>query len=339
MNLSLVSEGALLHVKDEMFEVVLDQQKSRISPKKISRIVIANHVRLTTDVMNLALNYNIDILILDRLGNVSGRVWHPTMGSTSRIRIAQTQLSQQPFALQCVLSWVAEKMQNQAHYLKQLAAKRPAHKDAADQDIAQMNLWAEQVNQLDPQDPDTPGRIRGLEGACGRHYFSWLSKWIPENFAFVGRSFRPARDPFNAMLNYSYAVLYGRVEKAVHLAGLDPHLGFLHRNDYNQKSFVYDVIEPFRIHMDRAVFTLFTRKKLNKAHFSSQAGQVVLQKETKGLLLEAIEAALQEKTRYNQRQVSREHALQLRLHAFAQTLLEEALCSSGSCTTSPLPNA
>ena len=61
----------------------------------------------------------------------------------------------------------------------------------------------------------------GLEGSAGRAYVKCLSGQMPEAFRFDGRSRNPARDAFNAMLNYGYGVLYSLVEKACILAGLD----------------------------------------------------------------------------------------------------------------------
>ena len=46
---------------------------------------------------------------------------------------------------------------------------------------------------------------------------------------------------------YAYGVLYGLVEKACIVAGLDPFVGFLHTDNYNKTSLVFHLIEPFRI--------------------------------------------------------------------------------------------
>ncbi len=103
--------------------------------------------------------------------------------------------------------------------------------------------------------------LRGLEGTAGRVYFNTLSSLLVERYRFHGRSFRPAGDPFNAFLNYAYGVLYSRVEKVLIIAGLDPYVGFMHRDDYNMKSMVFDFIEPYRIYAEEVVFKLFFSKK------------------------------------------------------------------------------
>jgi len=87
---------------------------------------------------------------------------------------------------------------------------------------------------------------------------------MPDAWKFNGRSRDPAKDAFNCLLNYGYGVLYSQVEKACIIAGLDPYVGFLHTDNYNKKSFVFDLIEIFRIHIDRTVFYLSQKSRYMK---------------------------------------------------------------------------
>lgn len=102
----------------------------------------------------------------------------------------------------------------------------------------------------------------GFEGSAGRIYFDALNYVMPERFKFDGRSRNPAKDEFNALLNYGYGVLYSLVEKACIIAGLDPYIGFLHTDNYNKKSLVFDLIEMFRIFADETVVYLFSGRKV-----------------------------------------------------------------------------
>ncbi|RME95204.1 MAG: CRISPR-associated endonuclease Cas1, partial [Bacteroidetes bacterium] len=136
---------------------------------------------------------------------------------------------------------------------------------------------------------------------------------------------RPAEDAFNAFLNYGYGVLYSRVEKALMIAGLDPYLGFMHRDDYNQRSMVYDFIEPYRVWIDKVVFGLFARKHIRESHYEALTRGVSLVKGGKEVLLAALLDYLDErKIRYRGRQLNRGHALQLDAHRFAQQLIGRA---------------
>src|SRR5205823_8245374 len=115
---------------------------------------------------------------------------------------------------------------------------------------------------------------------------------------FDGRSRQPARDGFNAMLNYSYGVLYGLVERACILAGLDPHLGFLHTDNYGKKSLVFDLIEPFRILGDRATVLSFTGRRVQKDYFEEVPGGVALNKEGRAFFIGQLNERLDKRVRY-----------------------------------------
>lgn len=146
---------------------------------------------------------------------------------------------------------------------------------------------------------------------------------MPDSFAFKGRSFRPAEDEFNAMLNYAYGILYSRVERALMLAGLDPYVGFMHRDDYNTKSLVFDYIEPYRIYADRFVFRLFTGKKINKNFFTELENGFSLNDDGKAFFVNPyLEYLDSEKIRYKGRLQTRLNAVQLEAHNFANELIK-----------------
>ncbi len=65
-------------------------------------------------------------------------------------------------------------------------------------------------------------------------------------------------------------MLYGLVERACLLAGLDPGIGLLHTDNYNKPSLVFDLIELFRIHAERMVVNLFASRKVRQELFDQR---------------------------------------------------------------------
>jgi CRISPR-associated protein Cas1 len=168
----------------------------------------------------------------------------------------------------------------------------------------------------------------GLEGTAGRLYFGCLSRLVPQQHRFAGRSRHPARDGFNAMLNYAYGVLYALVEKACICAGLDPFVGFLHTDNYNKKSLVYDLIEPFRILGDRTTLLLFTGRRVQSDYFEPVPGGVALSAPGRAALLTAFNERLDRAVRYpvqgqpgKNRNIKQRDIIQYEAHALANTLL------------------
>jgi len=332
MQLFINTYGTYVHVKDEMFEIRVpgqgnekEYQRHHFSAQKVSSILMPKSVALSTDAVILALKHNVDILFVDYDGHPLGRVWHSKLGSTTRIRKAQLEASLGADGLHWVKEWVSVKMENQMQMIQNLAKHRAPVRAYINQRIEQMqSLHVSLCQLIASQVQDVAETIRGLEGTSGRVYFEVLSAVLSETYTFSGRSSRPAKDPFNAFLNYAYGILYGKVEKSLIIAGLDPYLGFLHRDDYNQLSMVYDFIEPYRIYCDTVVFRLFTSKKVNKAHTEKITNGYSLNKEGKELLVHAFNNYFDVDTiRYKGRNQTRSNSIQMDAHTFANKLLKQ----------------
>lgn len=328
MQIYLNTYGTYLHVKEEMFEIKVPSKdsapiKQHIAAHKISSIIMSTSASLSTDAVRLALMNNIDIIFTQSDGHPIGRIWHSKLGSTTRIRKRQLEASVGAEAVHFTKLWVGQKMMNQLALIKDLKKHRSQVSEFLSEKVVKIEQLYFSLNRLEADKIDAiADTIRGLEGTAGRLYFETLSYVLPSQYQYVGRSMRPAKDVFNALLNYGFGVLYSRVEKCLMIAGLDPYVGFLHRDDYNQKSMVFDFIEPYRIYVETTVFRLCAAKKVNKGHAEEIAQGLTLNKEGKTLLIEALNAYLEgEYIRYKGRNQTRGNALQQDAHGFAQELM------------------
>lgn len=325
MQLHLNSYGLYLHVKDEMFEIKNTEKNkiNHIAAHKIKTIHLHKGMALSTDAILLALKHNIDIVLMDWGDKPAGRFWHSKLGSTTKIRKHQLELSLDHRCIPYVKKWLTTKLENQSTLLLSLKKHRPAKSDYLNEKAEKISDYKTRISALEGDKINTVAELlRAYEGNSGRLYFEALSYCLKPHYLFQGRSFRPAKDTFNAMLNYAYAILYGKVEKSLIIAGLDPFVGFLHRDDYNYKSLVYDFIEPYRIYAEVPVFRLFSAKKVNQSHTENITNGVSLNAEGKKLLVEKVNQYLiEEKKRYKNRNTSRENIIQLEAHQFAQEIL------------------
>ncbi|TXT53662.1 MAG: putative CRISPR-associated endonuclease Cas1 1 [Candidatus Thorarchaeota archaeon] len=125
-----------------------------------------------------------------------------------------------------------------------------------------------------------------VEGQAARQYFEGLELIIPEEFRFDGRTRRPPTDPVNAMLSYGYAILYSRVFTTTAACGLEPFAGYLHSDRSGKPSLILDVVEEFRqVSVDRTVMRLLSQRQVNPEGFILQEGKIMMNKDTKRLLL------------------------------------------------------
>ncbi len=134
--------------------------------------------------------------------------------------------------------------------------------------------------------------LRGVEGDCAQAYFRAFPNLITNDdsfFTFQGRSKRPPLDPVNALLSFLYSILTHDLRSACESTGLDPQVGFLHRDRPGRPSLALDLVEEFRPMLaDRLALTLINRKQLGERDFEVHAsGAVTLKDDSRKLVLQA----------------------------------------------------
>lgn len=325
MQLVINSRGAFLKKQGECFLVRNDDKVVEVSAGRVESILITTSATITTDAIRFAVENNIDIVFLDFFGNPFGRVWHSKLGSTVLIRRRQLEAEGCELGFNLARGWVVEKLSNQLAFLKDLRKNRPALRDLLDEYIGELEEFKGRIEGLEGSLEELRGSIMGLEGLASRCYFEALSLVMPEGWRFEGRSRDPARDGFNCLLNYGYGVLYSMVEKACIIAGLDPYVGFLHTDNYNKKSFVFDLIEVFRVYVDRTVVNLFSRKQVHRGLFDSIPGGLYLNKAGKAVLIQALNETFDREVKYNGRNIKVKNVIQYECHRIANSLIKQPL--------------
>ena len=315
------SYGAYLRKNGNCFLVKREDRSFEVAVGKVNSILITTAAYITTDAIKLAVDNNIDIVFLDSHGNPYGRVWHPKLGSTTLIRRRQLEIYDSSDGLNLAKEWGLKKLENQIDLLGRLRKTREEKRDLLDEYIREIENSQEQMKKLRGTIDIRRQDMLGLEGKAARAYFEAISSIMPERYQFAGRSRNPAKDEFNALLNYGYGVLYSLVEKGCIIAGLDPYLGFLHSDSYNKKSLVFDIIEMFRIYVDETVVFLFSRRIVKDELFEPLEQGMGLSKEGKAALIEALNKALEETVPYRGRNVKRRNTIQMECHRIANKLI------------------
>lgn len=323
MELFINSYGGYLRKKDNCFQVKTEDAVQEIAVKKVSNIVITTGATISTDAIKFALENNVDIVFLERSGKPFGRIWHCKFGSTSKIRRRQLELADHPKGTKMACSWVVEKLIRQENLLKKWMNTRRKVKDFLEQACVSLRDSKEKIIALNGTIEDVRNSLMGIEGNAGRQYFDTLSAILPERYRFEGRSRNPARDEFNCLLNYGYGILYSMVEKACILAGLDPHVGFIHTDGYNKKSMVFDLIEQYRPWVDEVVVGFIANRKIKTSYFEHIEGGFELNKEGKQAFITAYGEFFDKKIRYNGRNIQRRNTIQMDCHRIANMMIGE----------------
>jgi CRISPR-associated protein Cas1 len=322
MQLIINTRGSYLRRKDGNFLIKNEERNFEVSVKKVSSILVTTAVLLSTDAIKLAMDNNIDLVFLDNFGDPFGRVWHSKLGSTTLIRRRQLEIAETEEGLKYALEWVDAKFLNQIELLQRLRDTRSRKSAEITTFIDKLRKLRTKLSDLSGNIADARQQILGIEGMSGRIYFEALSFLMPEKYKFAGRSRNPAKDEFNCLLNYTYGVLYSKVEKACIIAGLDPYVGIIHTDHYNKKSLVFDLIENYRVWADEVVIKLFASRKVKQDQFDKLENGLTLNREGKACLLESLNEYLDESIRYRRRNIKRTDIIQFDFHRIANQLIK-----------------
>lgn len=134
--------------------------------------------------------------------------------------------------------------------------------------------------------------VRGIEGESARKYFSVFDKLIlcqKNEFYMRGRNRRPPLDNLNALLSFLYSLLLHETRAALETVGLDPFVGFLHRDRPGRAGLALDLMEEFRPYIaDRLALSLINRRQVTGNDFvQKESGGVIMRDMVRKVVIEA----------------------------------------------------
>lgn len=269
MELVLNTFGTSLSRDNEGFVITHKDGRQRIPVVGIKSIQISRGAQITSDAVMLAIENEIEILFMDKSGTPIGRVWSPKFGSISTIRKGQLNFTFTKDAVAWIKEIISKKIENQQALLLMMETDDSAVNNVRNKSISRLEDYRIKISLLDGDIvSDIASQLRGWEGVSSKIYFETLNQFIPEEYRFIARSQHPAMDIVNALLNYGYGLLYGKIEGALIKSGIDPYVGIMHRDDYNRPVLVYDVIEKYRIWIDYVVYSLVAQRVITDEYYS-----------------------------------------------------------------------
>ena len=268
MELILNTYGVSLNRDNQGFVITTADGRQRIPAAGIKSIQISMGAQITSDAVMLAVEQEIEVLFMDKAGNPIGRIWSPRYGSISTIRKGQLNFTFSHEAVEWIKGVIAQKIENQ-QALMLLFNTTDTPQVNVDKSIRRLEDYRNKVSaeQGDIVNDIAP-TLRGWEGLASKIYFATINAFIPPQHRFESRSQHPATDVANALLNYGYGLLYGKIEGEMIKAGIDPYVGIMHRDDYNRPVLVYDVIELYRIWVDYVVYSLLAQNVVTDEYYS-----------------------------------------------------------------------
>ena len=275
--LYVTTPDTYLRLDNETLRVEVNHEtRLRVPLHHLSAVVCFGHINLSAPLMHLLADRGIGLVLLDDNGRFKARREGAVSGNVL-LRQAQFQRVADPvFTLDMARASVAGKIKNTRQVL-QRGAREAKVEDEANALARLADDLAASLRAL--PSADSLESLRGVEGEAARQYFSGLSLLVrPDqraDFAMDGRTRRPPRDRFNAMLSFLYAMWMNDCRSALEAAGLDPQVGFLHALRPGRAALALDLMEEFRPWADRLALTLINRGQLKAHDFVLREGGAV----------------------------------------------------------------
>jgi CRISPR-associated protein Cas1 len=126
--------------------------------------------------------------------------------------------------------------------------------------------------------------------------FDHLIMTNKDTFRFCGRNRRPPLDRVNCLLSFVYTLLLHDVRSALESVGLDPAVGFLHRDRPGRPGLALDLMEEFRPYIaDRLVLSLINLGQITTKGFKClDTGAVLMDDDTRKIVLLAYQKRKQD---------------------------------------------
>jgi CRISPR-associated protein Cas1 len=290
-------EDAYLHRDGEQVVVkVAREERLRLPIHTLGGIVCFGPVMVSPFLLQLAAENGVCVTFLSQHGRFMARVEGPVRGNVL-LRREQYRRADDPLASAAIArSFVTAKMHN-----SRLVLQRALRDHGEEIERAAVSTVIERIarvasrlgtcQQLD--------QIRGHEGEVADLYFSVFDHLIvtqKESMRFQGRTRRPPLDAVNALLSFVYTLLVHDVRGALETVGLDPAVGFLHRDRPGRPSLALDLMEEFRpLLADRLVLSLINLQQVTSAGFrNTESGGWTMKEDTRKQVLIAWQKRKQE---------------------------------------------
>jgi CRISPR-associated protein Cas1 len=276
--LYVTTEGAALRKDGEnLVAEVEGTERARVPFHMLGSVVIFGGIFVSPPLIQALAPLGITLVLLDRAGRFQARIEGPVSGNVL-LRRAQYRAAEKPDDI--VRSIVSAKVANQRavlqRALRDYSADMPAERrEKVEEAVERLARVLRRVASTN----EGVETLRGAEGEAAQVYFSVFGDLIraPDaEIRFLGRSRRPPLDPVNALLSFLYTLLTHDCRSAAEGVGLDPAVGFLHRDRPGRPSLALDLMEELRpILADRLALSLINRRQLRARDFETRDGGAV----------------------------------------------------------------
>jgi CRISPR-associated protein Cas1 len=295
--LFVTTQGAYLAKEGECVLVRVEREdRLRLPVHTLDGIVCFGNVTCSPFLMGFCAERDVTVSFLSEYGRFLARVQGPVSGNVLLRRTQYRYADDQRQTAAISRSFVAGKIYNSRMVLQRALRDHPekVEEPVLRSAIDRMAAILDHLQQDLPLD-----RVRGFEGEAAQIYFEVFDQLITSqkvDFFFRQRNRRPPLDRVNCLLSFLYTLLMHDVRSALESVGLDPAVGFLHRDRPGRPSLALDLMEEFRpFFADRLALSLVNLGQVKAKGFEiRESGAVLMDDETRKTVLIAYQKRKQD---------------------------------------------
>ena len=295
--LYVTTQGAYLHKEGETVVVKVEREnRLRLPIHTLSSIVCFGQVSCSPFLLGHCAEKDVAVSFMTEYGRFLARLQGPVSGNVllrrEQYRLADNETASARIARMFIVGKVANSRVIIHRALRDHQDKTES--TGMEQSCQLFSRYAQRL--LQETDLES---IRGIEGRTARDYFDQFNHLIvaqKNDFIFSGRNRRPPLDRVNCLLSFIYTLLYHDARSALETVGLDPAVGYLHRDRPGRLGLALDLMEEFRAMLaDRLVLSLINLGQVKKKGFNvTESGAVKMDDETRKTVLVAYQKRKQE---------------------------------------------
>ena len=250
--------------------------KARIPIHTLSGIVCFANVSMSPFLMGFCAEKDVAVSFLTENGRFLARIKGPVSGNVLVRREQYRRADDDGISAKIAASVISAKIANCRTVLQRSIRD---HRDKIDSDQVEQAVkrLGYSLNDIDETLP--LNRLRGMEGDAAAGYFGVFDHLITaqkNDFSFNGRNRRPPVDEVNCLLSFLYTLLMHDVRSALECVGLDPAVGFLHRDRPGRPGLALDMMEEFRPFIaDRLTLSLINLCQVSRKDFLKKDSDAV----------------------------------------------------------------
>jgi CRISPR-associated protein Cas1 len=242
---------------------------------QLRSLVITANCQISTSSLNKLGKAGVSVMCINQRDPSASIVCYNGKHGNAFRRMAQYQLyTDTSRSLTLARLLVKHKLHKHARFLVTLAESYPAQRSfflKVSRELHALKQHAIKATDM--------AQLLGYEGAAGKRFFEAYKLVFNTSWAFTERNRRPPKDPVNAMLSLSYAMVHYEAVRACISLGLDTQIGILHRISYNRDSLACDLVELFRAKVNIWVWQLFKDASFSPGHFKIEKSACLLTQE------------------------------------------------------------